>query len=309
MTPPSFRAVRHLRPKFTRYRCIVVLVGIFCLPLITRAEKLKGLKPQGYVNDFAGVLNASTAQQISEICTEVDQKTQAQIAVVTIKTLEGLEASDFANQLYKKWGIGHKGDNRGVLILLATADHKYWTEVGYGLEPILPDGKVGGFGREMVPTLRAGDFNGALLHMTYQIAGVIAADRHVTLSNSEPPPPSNAPSESTSTSPGDLSRNQALLMVFFLILCLVLLYWAFKASITFLVACAMWLLGGSRRRRQGLAGIWWELLLASWLAGLSSGSSSGDWGSSGGFGGGSSSGGFSGFGGGSSGGGGAGGSW
>jgi uncharacterized membrane protein YgcG len=181
MAPPSPSEVRRLRPKFMRYWWTVVLAGILCLPLVTRAEKVKSLQPRGYVNDFAGVLDSQTAQQITNICTEVDEKTHAQMAVVTVKTLEGLEASDFANQLFKTWGVGHKGDNRGVLILLAAADHKYWTEVGYGLEPILPDGKVGGFGREMVPSLRAGDFNAALLHLTTQIADVIAADRGVNL--------------------------------------------------------------------------------------------------------------------------------
>jgi uncharacterized membrane protein YgcG len=161
-----------------------LLVISLCLGLFlsaARAEKFKDLQPQGYVNDFAGVLNAQTQAQITELCKEVDEKTQAQIAVVSVKTLEGLEAQDFANQLYKKWGVGHKGENRGVLILLAFNDHKYWTEVGYGLEPVLPDGKVGGFGRDMVPSLRAGDTNGALLRITAQIAEVIGDDRGVDL--------------------------------------------------------------------------------------------------------------------------------
>jgi hypothetical protein len=99
---------------------------------------------------------------LTQLSTEVDQKAKAQIAVVTIKTLEGDTVEDFANHLFKKWGVGAKGTDRGVMVLLATDDHKYWTEVGYGLEPILPDGKVGGFGRDMVPLLRQGDYNGAV---------------------------------------------------------------------------------------------------------------------------------------------------
>ncbi|HEV2232224.1 MAG TPA: TPM domain-containing protein [Terriglobia bacterium] len=169
------------RTRLSCYRWIITLFGIFCLPLAARAEKIKDLNPQGYVNDFAGVLDAQTAAQITALCTEVDEKTHAQISVVTIKTLEGLEAADFANNLFKQWGVGHKDDNRGILVLLATDDHKYWTEVGYGLEPILPDGKVGGFGREMAPRLRAGDYNGGLLDLTAEIAEVIATDRGVKL--------------------------------------------------------------------------------------------------------------------------------
>jgi uncharacterized protein len=150
------------------------------------AEQWQKLSVQGNVNDFAGVLSAATTQSLTRLCTEVDQKAKAQIAVVTIKSLEGDAAEDFANHLFQKWGVGYKGTDRGVMVLLAVSDHKYWTEVGYGLEPILPDGKVGGFGRDMLPLLRQGDYNGALEQMASQIALVIAEDSHVTLESLDP---------------------------------------------------------------------------------------------------------------------------
>src|SRR5580700_138866 len=130
------------------------------------AEKTDQLKPQGYVDDFAGVLSPAAKAQLSALCTELEQKTHAQIAVVTVKSLDGIPVEDYAVDLATKWGIGPKQADKGVLILLAVNDRKYWTSVGYGLEPILPDGKVGGFGREMVPLLRNGDYDGALLLMT-----------------------------------------------------------------------------------------------------------------------------------------------
>ncbi|MGH9817566.1 MAG: TPM domain-containing protein, partial [Candidatus Acidiferrales bacterium] len=145
------------------------------------AEKAGQLEATGYVNDFAGVLDAGARSRITALCQEVDQKTQAQIAVVTIRTLEGSAASDFGNRLFERWGIGRKPEDRGVLILLAIEERQYWTEVGYGLEPILPDGKVGGFGREMVPLLRRGDYGGALFAVTSRVAEVIAEDRGVQL--------------------------------------------------------------------------------------------------------------------------------
>src|SRR3979411_266919 len=77
-------------------------------------------------------------------------------------------------------GWGAKGGDGGVLMLLVTQDRKYWTTVGYGLEPILPDGKVGGFGREAVPLLRNGDYAGAVTLMTVRVASVIAQDAGVT---------------------------------------------------------------------------------------------------------------------------------
>jgi uncharacterized protein len=161
---------------------ILVLVFLTVTPVApVHAEQWQKLNVQGYVNDFAGVLNPATVEGLTRLCTEVDQKARAQIAVVTIKSLEGDAVEDFANHLFQKWGIGYKGTDRGVMLLLAVGDHKYWTEVGYGLEPILPDGKVGGFGRGMVPLLHEGNYNSAVVQMVSQIAEVIAQDSRVSL--------------------------------------------------------------------------------------------------------------------------------
>jgi uncharacterized protein len=139
-----------LRKSIARFVSIFFLLPIFCAGSVF-AEQVKDLKPQGYVNDFAGVLSASAKQKLTALCSEVDRKAQAQIAVVTVSSLGGQPIEQFSIDLATQWGIGPKQQARGVLILLATNDHNYRVEVGYGLEPILPDGKVGGFGREMVP--------------------------------------------------------------------------------------------------------------------------------------------------------------
>src|SRR3989441_7993382 len=157
--------------------------------LTARAEKVEQLKPQGYVNDFAGVLSAPARSQMTALCAEVDQKAHAQVAVVTIRSLEGVPTQEFANRLFKQWAVGYKPDDRGVLVLLAISDRKYWVEVGYGLEPILPDGKVGGFGREIVPLLRQNDYGGAMLQFTSRSAGGIAQDRRGTVRRRPPRAP------------------------------------------------------------------------------------------------------------------------
>ena len=77
--------------------------------------------------------------------------------------LDGEDAADWASELENKWHMGKKGSDRGVLVLLAVNDHKRRIDVGYGLEGILPDGKVGDIGREMVPSLRANDYDGAVI--------------------------------------------------------------------------------------------------------------------------------------------------
>jgi uncharacterized protein len=251
-------------------------------PALARAEKLEQLKPQGYVNDFAGVLSEDTRSKLTALCTEVDQKTHAQIAVVTIHTLEGGAIEDFANRLYVRWGIGPKSDNRGVLILLAVDDHRYRVEVGYGLEPILPDGKVGGFGREIVPALRRSDYNGALLQLTNSVAAVIAQASGVTLSQGLPPPTSGESNES----------NHGLGLGFLLLIALGFLLFG---GLRFLFLSRGF---GSRRGYYG--GRWG----GPWIGGGWPGGGFGGFGGGGGGGGG-----FGGFGGGMSGGGGASGSW
>src|ERR1700693_3265579 len=173
---------------------------LLCVP-VSGAEQVKNLKPQGYVNDFAGVLSAQAKEKLTELCAEVDQKAKAQIAIVTVSSLEGEPIEQFANDLFTAWGVGPKQSLHGVMILVALNDHKDRVEVGYGLEPILPDGKVGGFEREAVPLLRQNDYSGAVLLITQRVAAVIAEDQKVTLdtlSGISPPEPEadNSPAPS-----------------------------------------------------------------------------------------------------------------
>src|SRR5579864_9622976 len=161
------------------FRAAVCLTLLLFAGSVAHAEKTDQLKPQGYVNDFAGVLSAPAKAQLTALCTEVDQKAKAQIAVVTVKSLDGQPVEDFTLDLATKWGVGPKQSASGIMILFATEDRKSRVEVGYGLEPILPDGKVGGFMREAVPLMRRGDSNGALTLVTRRVGDVIAADAHV----------------------------------------------------------------------------------------------------------------------------------
>jgi uncharacterized protein len=266
-------------------RIALALSLLFCAASgapLAAAEKVEQLSPQGYVNDFAGAMDAESRQKIAALSEELDRKADAQLAVVTIHSLEGDTAQDFANRLFEKWGVGPKGKDRGVMVLLAVDDRQYWTEVGYGLEPILPDGKVGGFGREMLPLLRQRQYGAALFQISSQIAYTIAQDRGVTLTQATPDaaPPAESPAPS-------FNGIEAFLVF------LVLIFVGGRL-LAFLFALFGW-----NRRRRGYGGGWW---------GPMGGWGGGGW-SGGGFGGGGGGGGFGGFGGGASGGGGAGGGW
>lgn len=227
--------------------------------------------------DSANVLSQSAKDQLTALCTEVDQKAQAQIAVVTVKSLDGRPIEDYAVDLFARLGIGPKKSDRGVMILFAIDDHRDRVEVGYGLEPILPDGKVGTFEREIVPYLHTSNYDGAILLITRRVADVIAADRGIQLTSAVPPAPAQ---NRGGTGTGQIIGLLFAIFIFFLF---------FRG------------IGGGMGRGSG----WWIWPLIGASMGRGGGWSGGGFG--GGFGGGG--GGFGGFGGGMSGGGGASGSW
>lgn len=250
-----------------------ILAVVACVT-VASAEPVSSLKPSDCVNDFAAVLSPATTDQLKEMCRQVLDKAQASVVVVTIKSTDGEDIVQYSVDLYQKWGIGQKGKDRGVLILVAAQDRKYWTTVGYGLEPILPDGKVGGFGREAVPYLKRGDYDGAVSLLASRVIDVIAKDAGVEITTAQPrrimP---DAP-------PGDTGLSTGKVVALIAIIIIVLVVPPLRRLLFYMI-----LFGGFGGGNRG----------------------GGGWGG-GGFGGGGG-GGFGGFGGGSTGGGGAGGSW
>lgn len=171
-------------------RWLAVVVFMFAPSAYLAGESVDTLPPpNGYVNDFAGVLSPSTIQSVDALCGQIDHKAQAQIAVVTIKTLDGGQSiEEFATALEDKWKVGTKGTDRGVLMILVMTPRRGRIEVGYGLEGILNDAKVGDIGRSMVPAASRGDYNTAVPLGVQQIAQIIAKDAGVTLTGTQPMP-------------------------------------------------------------------------------------------------------------------------
>jgi uncharacterized protein len=143
------------------------------------ALDLKSLKPQGYVSDFANVLDPQTRAQLEAYCGRVEQLTGAQMALVTVKSLDGQPIEDVTNTLYRQWGVGKKGKDEGIMLLLAIQDHRDRIEVGYGLEPILPDGFDGSITRGIQPLLRQGAYGPAMIAAAQQIGSAIARAKGV----------------------------------------------------------------------------------------------------------------------------------
>jgi uncharacterized protein len=228
-------------------------------------------RPTGAVNDFANVISPEQRAAMEGLAREVLQKTGTAVVVVTVPTVGDRVVDDYATRLYETWGIGKKGEDKGVLILLAMKERRVRIETGYGVEGILPDGVVGEIIRlQVIPYMKQGDYGGGLLNAMTAVSDVIARNAGVTLTGRPQQQPQPArPTGGVPVSPFTL-----------ILLAIVVLLMLF-----------------TRTGRQIMA-----LLLLSSFGGGGRGYGGG---SSGGFGG--FSGGFGGFGGGMSGGGGAGG--
>jgi uncharacterized protein len=270
--------------------CAYLALLLIALSAVAAAEKINDIRAQGYVTDLAGVIDPATRQKIELLATEVEQKTGAQIAVVTVNSLEGQTRDDYAVDLYKHLGIGTKGKDNGVLILIAPKDRQYKIEVGYGLEPVINDARAGDVGRDMVPDLRKGDYSAAALTGATGVAQFIAADAGVQLTGL----PKRAARPPTHEAPWWLPF--VLFGGFFLLV---------RA-----LSRAGRRGGGPRSGATGGGGMGSALPWILLGSGMGRGGSwGGGWGGSSGGWGGGGGGGFGGFGGGMSGGGGAGGSW
>lgn len=140
-------------------------------------------KPSGYVTDSANIISSDTKSAIHNLSYELQQKSGAQLAVVTVKSLDGLSVEDYAWQLFEKWGIGEKGKDTGVLLLIAPSERKMRIEVGYGFEGAIPDGLAGEIIRnDITPYFKQGDMDQGILRGALVLLKLMANETNVSLS-------------------------------------------------------------------------------------------------------------------------------
>ncbi len=151
-----------------------------------RAVDWKALKPQGYVSDFANVVDAGSKADLEKYCDSVKQSTGAELALVTVSSLEGEPIEDVANDLFRSFGVGQKGKDEGVLLLLVINDRRSRLEVGHGLEAVLPDGFDGTVLVGMRPSLKQGMYGEALSAAAQTIGAAIAQAKGVTITAAPP---------------------------------------------------------------------------------------------------------------------------
>jgi uncharacterized protein len=157
-----------------------VIAGALLLVLLAGAGTLSALdvpRLEGRVNDYAGVLDAGQKAELESYLASVEQKTTAQLVLLTVKSLEGEPLEDYSMRVAEAWKIGQKGKDNGVILLVAMAEHAVRIEVGYGLEPVLPDGKCGTIIRQIiVPEFRSGSYYAGIKDGFQAMAQVIGGD-------------------------------------------------------------------------------------------------------------------------------------
>jgi uncharacterized protein len=131
----------------------------------------------GRVVDDAGVLDASTRESLRAKLAALEARSGIQVVVATVKSLNGTSVEDYANRLFRRWQLGQKGKNNGVLLLHAPAERKIRIEVGYGLEGTLTDAATKYIiTNSITPRFKANDFSGGMTRGVDDILKVLSGD-------------------------------------------------------------------------------------------------------------------------------------
>jgi uncharacterized protein len=139
-------------------------------------------RPIGYVNDFANLVEPDMERQIADICRELDEKTGTEITVATFPDIGDGNIDDFTSQVFEQWMPGQKGIDNGILILDAIAQRQIRIEIGYGLEPIIPDAVAGRIRREIMTPLLSQQRRGeAYFEGVATLAQIVAKEEGIEL--------------------------------------------------------------------------------------------------------------------------------
>jgi uncharacterized protein len=249
---------------FLSLTVLLLLTAVPCYSEISIPDR-----PLNHVVDIAGIINEDVESVLNRHLLELEQKTTAQMVVLTINSLEGESLEEFSIEIaHEKWKLGQKGKDNGVLLLVSLQDKKYRFEVGYGLEGVIPDSLAGSIGRTyLVPFFRKGDYSTGIYAASLAVINEIAADAGVEITGMRKP---RAPSQY----PYKRSMRQKptiLGTIFTIIFFIGLIYMFIRHPRLLLLLLMFSMMGGGRR---------------------------GGWGGGGGFGGGFGGGGGGGFGGG-----------
>jgi uncharacterized protein len=141
----------------------IITFFLLFLIFIPLANAVEYPSPTGYVNDFANILSPGDIARLNNEITAIEKATTVEIAIVMVDSLQGVSVEEYAVKLFEKWGIGKKGTDNGLLILVSKNDREYRIETGYGLEGTITDARANRIGREILePNFKKGEYGNGL---------------------------------------------------------------------------------------------------------------------------------------------------
>ena len=173
---------RHMNAQELAWRLMLagMLLGLANQPAM--AQPLP-VQPRDHVVDLANVVREDAERELIRYLLELEQKTGAQMIVLTVNSTGGVPIEEFAHRTAERWQLGQRGKDNGVLMVVAVHDGKFRIEVGYGLEHVLPDGLCGRVLRDiMAPHFRRGDYTGGIREATLILANRVANASGATIS-------------------------------------------------------------------------------------------------------------------------------
>ncbi len=254
----------------------LLLISLCWTAVVSYARITIPDRPYNHVVDLANIITSTVETNLNRYLLELEQKTTAQVVVLTINSLEGESIEDLSIEIaHNKWKLGQKDKDNGVLLLVSVQDRKYRFETGYGIEGILPDSLTGSIGRDyLVPYFKKGDYSTGIFTATLAVISKIASDAEVEIAGM-PRLKSRSASPSGSMERRKLTLPEKILSLLFFI---GLIYLFIKHPRLFFFFLMFSMMGGGRRSGWGGGG------------GFGGGSFGG--GGGGGFGGGGASGGW-----------------
>jgi uncharacterized protein len=180
-------------------------------------------RSQGFVNDFAAVMQPADIQKLETLTAAVRQKTGAELGIAAVRSFAPYGSiEEYALALYNGWGIGGKGKDEGVLLVLAVEERKVKIEVGYGLEGAIPDGAAGRIlDTAVLPDFREGDFSGGLVKGAQALAALIAKEKGLDAGDFDLPAEVSAPSNAANSGGNSAQYAAVFIIGWFLLVILV----------------------------------------------------------------------------------------
>ena len=171
-----------------KFFSIIFIIMLIVVQTISAQAADINLKPTSlkYINDYDGVIDRDSQDFMASLGSEVESKTGAQMSVVVVKSLQGADITAYANQLFRQWGIGQKGKDNGLLILMSVDDKKWRVEVGRGLEGTITDIYSARVMDACAPLFAQKQYGPGLSKAFSTFANDIAKASNVTLDNNTP---------------------------------------------------------------------------------------------------------------------------